>query len=389
MTPTISARRLTAPIALVAVIGCASAASPTDLEWIDGMRSRTVGPAFRVRWTRDLAPPFSGAYVPVERAAVALDPERARVYVGSGEGVLWALRQDGTPLFQHAAEAGIEAQPAIDSARGQLYVVTIRGDVRALDSDNGSIRWRASAGGPVSEAPLLTDDAVYVVTDEDGVVAFARTDGSVLWRYHRERREGFAVAGHAGLTLTHRGIVTGFEDGVVVMLDAGDGRVVWEFDTSADFGDADAAFLDVDTTPALADDAVYVASFSTGAYALEVEGGAVRWHEPHLTGVTDVAVTDGAVLLASARDGVVCLDRPDHAPRWSQPTEKGAPGAIHVEAGIVYAAETLGALRAFTLSTGREVGRLETGYGITAPPSLAGGQAYVVSNAGRLFALAY
>jgi outer membrane protein assembly factor BamB len=356
---------------------------------MNGTRTRAAGPALRVRWTRDLAPPFTGTYVPVERAAAALDPDGARVYVGSNRGVLWALRQDGTPLFEHATDAGIEAAPAIDGARGEVYLATVRGEVRRLDAGDGTMRWRAQVGGPVSAAPLLTDDAVYVATDEDGLVALARKDGSVLWRYRRERGTGLAIQGRAGLTRTPHGIVTGFEDGAIVMLDAGDGRVVWEFDSSDAFGDDAANFVDVDTTPAFAGDVVYVASFTGGAYALNVQGGGVEWHDPKLTGVTHVAATEDVVLLASAERGIVCLDRATYAPRWVQAPERGAPGAIHLEHGVAYVAETLGAFRAFALATGRERGRLETSHGITSPPSLARGQGYVLSNAGRLFALAY
>ena len=47
---------------------------------------------------------------------------------------------------------------------------------------------------------MLSSDALYVVTDDDTVVAFSRSDGSVLWRYRREPHEGFVIAGHAGLT---------------------------------------------------------------------------------------------------------------------------------------------------------------------------------------------
>ena len=368
---------------------CIKAPAPTDLEWLDGTHTRPAGPALRVRWTRDLAPPFSGKYIPVERAAAGLDPQGARVYIGSNQGVLWGLRQDGAPLFEHHADAAIEAAPAVDGARDEVYVATIRGQVQALEADTGHLRWRAEVGGPVSEAPLLTDDAVYVVTDEDGIVAFARTDGSVLWRYRRERHEGLAIAGHAGLTRTPRGIVTGFEDGSVVMLDAGDGHVLWEFDTSEEFGESESKFIDVDTTPEFIDDVLYVASFTSGAYGLDVQGGGVLWHEPKITGVTHIAVTDDLLLLASAQRGVVCLERSGYAPRWVQSPERGAPGAIHIEHGVAYVAETLGALRAFALTSGRELGRLETGHGITSPPSLEGGQGYVLSNAGRLFALAY
>jgi outer membrane protein assembly factor BamB len=368
---------------------CANAAEPTTFEWVDGTRARSVGSALRVRWIRDLALPFSGAYVPVERASAALDIERARVFLGTSRGRLWALRHDGTVIYERDAGAAVEAAPAIDSRRRELYLANVVGEVQALLADDGTVRWTADAGGPVSRVPLLTEDAVYVVTDDDRVVAFARSDGSVLWRYRRERREGFEISGHAGLVLEGSRMMTAFTDGTVAALDASDGRVLWELDTSTEFDQKPGAFVDVDTTPAIADDAAYVASFSGGVYALDLTDGGVRWHEPRLTGVTDIAVDDDALLLASAQHGVVCLERRSHQPRWVAPPEYGAPTRLHTERGHVYVTDSLGALLALRLTDGREVGRLQTGHGIGGPASMAKGMAYVLSNAGRLFALAY
>ena len=63
------------------------------------------------------------------------------------------------------------------------------------------VRACSEVGGAVSAQPLLTDDAVYVVTDEDTVVAMAREDGEALWRVRRDAPEGFTISEHAGLVL--------------------------------------------------------------------------------------------------------------------------------------------------------------------------------------------
>src|SRR5262249_53097067 len=159
------------------------------------------------------------------------------------------------------AKAAIEAQPVVDPATGDVYIATITGTLTSLRGEDLSLRWQAELGASVSQPALLTHDAVYWVGDNDLLMALARKDGSVLFRYHREAREGFSIAGHAGLTLAGNKLLTGFTDGAVVALDASDGRVLWSVDTGADIDDADASrtFLDVDTTPVVVDDVVYVA----------------------------------------------------------------------------------------------------------------------------------
>jgi hypothetical protein len=376
----------------VATLSCAGQSSRgTDYSWLDGTRSRSAGPAVAMRWTRDLAIPMTGNYIPVERAAPAVDLMRERLYVGSTRGLLWALSADGRELYRYQAGAAIEAQPVVDPVRGELYVATVRGTIAALHGEDGSQRWKANAGAAISQPVLLARDALYVVTDEDAVLALSRADGSVLWRYRRESREGFAISGHAGLTAVGSRLVAAFDDGTVAALDAGDGRVLWEVDTAADLEDLDVTrrFVDVDTTPAVVDGIVYVASFSGGLYGLELETGTVRVHENQLKAITAITGTPDALILSSAQDGVVCLDLPGLTPRWQHAIHHGAPGRADIQGDTIYVAESLGALLALSLADGQETGRIHTAHGVTAPPTLGGRRGFVLSNAATLYAFSY
>jgi outer membrane protein assembly factor BamB len=360
-----------------------------QLNGFDGMARRSAGAAVVVRWAENLAKPVGGRYVPVEQAAPAVDPSSGRVYAGTTRGSLWALdANDGRKLYRYDAPSAIEAQPAVDPQRDEVYAITVTGNVLALHGQTGALRWKADAGGSVSQPALLSNDAVYVVTDTDAVIAFARNDGSVLWRYHREPAEGFAIAGHAGLTLAGDKLLTGFGDGVVVALDSSDGRVLWETDTSVDLEDMDPTrrFVDVDTTPLVIEDAVYVASFSGGLYELELSSGSVRAHEAGLKGVTGLTATADAVIVSSAERGVVCLDLPALSLRWQRQLPGGAPSRPLVRNDRVFVAESLGALLALSLADGSELGRLQTRHGFTAPVTLDGHRGFALSNAGIVYA---
>jgi len=375
-------------LGLAGTVGCAEN-QHADFAFLD-RGQRSAGPGVLVRWAMDVVPLGVGPYVPVEQAAPGLDVRAGRVYVGSTRGVLWSLTTAGKRLFHYDAGAAIEAQPLVDSERGEVYVSTVRGSVAALRSADLSVRFKVEVNAAISQAGLLNRDTLYLVTDTDLVLALAREDGSVLWRYRREPHEGFAIAGHAGLTLAGTKLLAAFGDGSVVALDAGDGRVLWSVDTSADIEELDSRhFVDVDTTPVVVGDVVYVASFSAGLFGLELASGAVRAHEPALKGVIGLVATPDVLIASSAERGVVCLELPDLALRWQRKLERGAPGRAEVRADGVYVAESLGALLTLALADGHEIGRLETGHGVTAPPVIDGRQGFVLSNAGRLYAFTY
>ncbi len=366
--------------------GTAQFAMPTPrADW----RERAAGSSVVMRWTRDLGPAFGGLYRPVERSAPALDTQNGRVYVGTTERFVYAFNVEGRQLYRYLADAAVEAEPTVDPVRGELYVASTSGKVHALRAADGSVRWNIELGSAVSRAGVLSEDALYLVTDEDSVIALSRVDGSTLWRYKRDPRAGLQVAGHAGLLLANQRLVTGFTDGSVVALSPSDGHVLWSVDTTLDFADpvqAEKGFVDVDTTPVQAGDLIYAASFLGGFYAIEAAHGAVRMRNPELTGVTSIAASEDALVLGSAKQGVVCLELPSLAPRWTAKVRRGVPNNVAIVNGTVYATETRGALLAFKLADGSETGRLQTEYGFTSSPSLYDGRGFIFGNSGILYA---
>jgi outer membrane protein assembly factor BamB len=362
--------------------------------WLEGTGDRysVDGRAVQLRWRRQIAPDYQGAYIPVERASAALDPQHDRVYVGSSAGQLWAMSSSGTRLWTYDAGGSIGSRPALDARGDELYVATEDGVLHRLRGSTGELTWRMELGGAVTQPPLLTPDAVYVVTDNDVVVAMSRTDGEALWRYRRDAPEGFYISQHAGLTLAGGMLVTAFTGGIVVALDPADGSLQWERDTSAELEagtDGTPRFADVDTTPVLIGDALYVASFAGGLFALELASGSVRWRDETLTGIVGITPARGdRLLLASGDLGLVCFDASDREVVWRKELPRGAPAEAVVAQDLVLFGESQGGFVTLSLSTGRELGRIEAGHGFSAPPTIAGGRGFVMTNGGVLLAFA-
>lgn len=356
----------------------------------DGTGARRASRGFAVRWTRTLAPPFEGRSVPVERGGAASDPLGGRVYVGSSFGILWALGAEGEELYRYETGLGMESPPLVDPARDVLFLAFDTGEVHALSAGQGKLRWKADLGSPVTAPMVLSSDAVYVVTDDGSVAALGRKDGSVLWRYRRPATSGFKIAGQAGMLLQDGRVVTGFSDGVIASLDAGDGHKHWQVDTSLDvLGDDRTRFPDVDTTPVYRDGMIYAASFSGGLYVLDADRGVVERRVSELTGVTGLVAGEHALVASSGDLGVVCLDLPALTVRWRHASIKGAPGQPRLHDGKVFVAESDGAMLVMDLANGLELGRLESGHGFDAAPQLEAGRGFILSNAAQLFAFTY
>lgn len=379
-------------VAIALLSGCRTV-NPNNLNWIDGSDDdpRRYGTsALSVRWSRTLD--NEGAYIPVENGGTSFDPARNRLYAGTAEGLFYAFDANGHPAFVYEAGSGVEAPAAIDEVRGTIFLATEDGNIHAINRD-GTLWWKENAGGVIRQQPIVTSTAIYVAREDDTVVAMDRETGEVFWRYRREGTVEYSISGRAGLLLRDGRIYTGFADGTAVCLDADDGTLLWQRVTAVDVTVSDSVareFYDIDTTPVVApfggQDAIFVASFNAGLYALDPESGTVLTRRSEMTGITALAAHDDLLFLASAYEGVIALDVDDLEPAWIAPNEGSAPGQPVIAPPYVVTTEVSGSMRAFHMQSGQELARIDLGHGFSSDPTVYGRYGFVMTNSGRLVA---
>lgn len=89
------------------------------------------------------------------------------VYVGTDEGMIYAVSNMGLKLWEYDAGSPVTTQITLGHF-GNLYMGLESGTVLALDQQGLKI-WTYDAGSPVYGAPLMAEGAIYIAT-EDGTV---------------------------------------------------------------------------------------------------------------------------------------------------------------------------------------------------------------------------
>jgi outer membrane protein assembly factor BamB len=115
--------------------------------------------------------------------AVAWPSDRGNMYVGNSEvpGIrfrITAKDELGTPSSIRSAptfRAGIDDEPPL------IYFASSDGYVYSADTLKGSIVNRFSAGEPISKTPVVVDDQVYVVTDNNTLFCIGADDAQERW----------------------------------------------------------------------------------------------------------------------------------------------------------------------------------------------------------------
>ncbi len=330
-----------------------------------------------VAWTRRLVTPTLLEYKPRETGGPAVDPQRGNVVLGARDGVLRALSERGTVLWEVKAGGGFEAPPRLDG--DTVYAGSDDGKLYAVEAATGKLRWTYDAQEELGTTPAVANGVVYVASFQDTLFALDAATGAFRWHHRRESKEGFSIRG-AGSPVVANGIVYAvYSDGFAAALDAATGAPRWE-KRVAPAGD----FLDLDATPQLEGGRIYLAAWSGAITCLDAASGEQVW-EVKVKAPLRLALLQGRLVAVTATR-VVALSPRDGKIYWDAPLE-GEPGGQPVLAAGAVVVPVSSALRWLDPATGRLVRAFDPGTGITATVAVRAGRAYALSNAGELVAL--
>ena len=153
----------------------------------------------------------SGRRLDVLRAGGAihgpLAVDGSRIYATSADGRLYAIDADmpaNRVLFntRDLASCG----PAVQA--GLIFAVTTQGEVVAIDSISGTLRWTVTTNGKICSAPLPVRDRLYVA-GSDGLLLEVDSLGQV------RAMADLGAAVHARLAHDGRRLYAGASDGTV------------------------------------------------------------------------------------------------------------------------------------------------------------------------------
>jgi outer membrane protein assembly factor BamB len=404
--------------------------------------------ALRVLYRRPLTATPRKIGEEYERGRGEIDPRGGRIFIGSADRGLYALRAgDGSILWRFETLGVVQCEPLYDAALDVVYFGSHDGALYAVKARTGELLWRFMSGAEIARKPVLDGETLVFANAADQLFAVDRRTGASKWRAQRTPAAGMEIAGYSGPSIAFGNVYLGYSDGHVSAYDVHDGTERW---TPVDLGaeserglaTESARYLDVDTTPIAdvnpAGRVVYVASYVGGIFALDAESGKRVWSNDRATGVTELTmfrepahapsaggpfaggptVPERKVLLAtSATTGFWGLDPVTGRSLWQQPVPDGAGGDANAAAaaratrgaattmaghpppdgGMTVPVPIAGALLIgtsryglFLVSprNGRVIDGLHVGSGFAQTAAVYGNRAFIMSNAGTLLALA-
>lgn len=273
-----------------------------------------------------------------------------------------------------------------------LFIGDSKGDLLALNVDNGTQRWAEQLAGPpgggfgcfgparsssaVYGTPSVLGDLVFSTSYNGKAYAFNTADGKQKWVFPETGSLRSIVSGPAASGDT---VIFGDTDGKIYALGAADGAQKWTFTTQGK----------VWSTPTIDGNTVYVASLEGRVYALNLASGSLVWKTGKVGGIMAMPVfTSNLVVVGSLDKNLYAFDKATGAEKWRFDQAGNFFWASPVLSGtLVIAANTDGNVYAVNTDSGSKVWVSPVNKLLSSTPTLAAGSIVVGGDDGNLVVL--
>jgi outer membrane protein assembly factor BamB len=278
---------------------------------------------------------------------------------------------------------------------GHLYIDTGLGDIAALDAKTGDQLWKVRPGGPLRGSPTIAFNQVFVMTQDNQILALDVTDGKVLWTESASMTQA-GVFGVAAPAAGQGTVIAGYSSGELVAYRYENGRQLWtdalaRTSISTQVG----ALTDVDADPIIYAGRVYALGQGGRMAGYELVTGQRIW-ELNLAGISTPAVAGDWIFTLTDEGKLLAIQRETgkvrwltQLRRWESVKKKKGPifwtGPV-LAGGKLWVANTNGEVFTVAVADGTPTAKpvFRLGSPISLAPVVANGVLYILDDGGRI-----
>lgn len=239
------------------------------------------------------------------------------------------------------------------------------------------ILWQFETAGGIDASPAVVDGVVYITSGpgDGNLYAVDAATGAERWRFQINFRDHHLLA-TSSPAVADDVVYVGSNDGFLYALDVDSGAALWRWQVDGVWGGSV-----IEGSPVVADGLVYFNAtdvlLTMKLYAIDVDSRGLSWdRDLGLTFMSAPTVADGLVFGAE-RDMAWAVDAITGQERWSSEDAYSGPTTPAVSGDLVYFAADDGGIVALDAATGRLAWRYDSGAGALSSPAVADGFVYV------------
>ncbi|MEL7189254.1 MAG: PQQ-binding-like beta-propeller repeat protein [Pseudomonadota bacterium] len=320
-----------------------------------------------------------------------------KLFAVGSDGTIHAFdKKTGSRIWNSDAAMDDDMRPSafgggVSFDNGTLYATNGAGEVKAMNAETGEISWRVQPAGPLRGSPTIAFGQIYVMTQDNQVIALNAADGETLWSESGSSAQS-GVFGVAAPAAGNGTVIAGYSSGELSAYRYENGRALWaDALARTNISTQVSSLTDIDADPIIDAGRVYALGQGGRMAAYELVTGQRIWElslagisTPSIAGEWIFTLTDDARLLAIARStGRV---------RWITQLQQ-FKNEKKREQPIFWTGPVLAGNHLWVASSRGEIWRVSTGEGsaqifddidqpVSLPPVVADNMLYVLDDSG-------
>ena len=265
-------------------------------------------PLPKITQSTSLAPVFS------QSVSSTSDKDSLRLQLDVDNGVIFSVDPKGTvsayrgkqKLWQkQVTKEGLTA--GVEAAAGTLIVGNEKGQLFALNQENGEQKWTAQLSSAILAPSLIMGDRVITIANDGTVFAHNVDTGLQLWTYDLPSLQ-FSLRGTASpVALDQRNVVIASANAYVYVLDTLTGTPQLQRRVAVSDGRSDVQKLNDLSDPVVAGQFIVTTSYQGQVTVLDLASQQVIWSE-NLSSTKRPEVAGNGVFVSSADGKIVAYE---------------------------------------------------------------------------------
>ena len=264
-----------------------------------------------------------------------------------------------------------------------------------MNATTGEVIWTATPAGPLRGSPTIAFGQVYVMTQDNQIIALDSADGDVLWNESGSSAQS-GVFGVAAPAAGQGTVIAGYSSGELSAYRYENGRTLWaDALARTNISTTVSSLTDIDADPIIDSGRVYALGQGGRMAAYELVTGQRIW-ELNLAGISTPAIagewiftlTDDARLLAIARSTgrvrwITQLQQFRNEEKRKDPIFWTGPV---LAGGQLWVASSRGEVLRVSAGEGSVQSFADIGESVSLPPVVANNMLYILDDSGTIHA---
>ncbi|QIQ86638.1 PQQ-binding-like beta-propeller repeat protein [Erythrobacter sp.] len=278
---------------------------------------------------------------------------------------------------------------------GVLYATNGVGEVKAKDAATGERIWKVKPAGPLRGSPTIAFGQVYVMTQDNQILALDARNGELLWDESGSATQS-GVFGVAAPAAGQGTVIAGYSSGELSAYRYENGRPLWaDALARTNISTQVSSLTDIDADPIIDSGRVYALGQGGRMAAYELVTGQRIW-ELTLAGISTPAIAGEWIFTLTDDARLLAIARSSGRVRWI--TQLAAyRNEEKKKDPIFWTGPVLAGNNLWVASSRGEIWRISVGEGsaqmfadidepVSLPPIVADGFLYVLDDSGTIHA---